>query len=61
MESVESNKVVEYREINQNISRIFPVQGALPTSTQPTDLGQETEVAMAEAWFCVQLTIFVLI
>ena len=32
-----------------------------PPLGQPTDLGQETPMATAEAWFCVQLTIFVLI
>ena len=34
---------------------------ALSSSALPTVLGQVTEMAMAEAWFSVQLTIFVLI
>ena len=29
------------------------------SSAQPTGLGQGTEIVMVEAWFCVQLTIFV--
>ena len=40
---------------------ILILSSALPSSPQPTGLGQDTKMAMAEAWFCFQLTIFVLI
>ena len=34
---------------------------ALSSSAQPTGLGQGTDMAVAEPWFCVQLSIFVLL
>ena len=65
---VTSNKVVEYRERNlrpflftESLQIIQSTLMHLYSSAQPTGLGQGTEMAMAEAWFCFQLTIFVLI
>ena len=61
-----SNKVGEYRERNLRTFLFYRISAesmvlscALSSSAQPTGLGQGSE--MAEAWFCVQLTIFLLI